>query len=88
MNLKKTKVVFAALSQGLNFRSEKHTFEVCFNDFGVNPLCILCNHWVHKRCKDLKRKLASSINFKYRKCLGSQDIECKVVEHQGKKGVD
>ena len=50
-------------------------------------LCTLCNHWLHRRCSDLKSKLASAINFKCKACLDPSisDIEFKAVELDGNK---
>ena len=58
--------------------SLKNTCGVCFKGVGVSSiLCTLCNHWVHKRCRGLKSKLASAINFKCKACLDPQvsDVE-------------
>ena len=60
VSMKKTKVMVSALNHGPSFESGKHSCGVCFKGVGVSSiLCILCNHWVHKRCSGLKSNLAS-----------------------------
>ena len=77
----------SALNQGPSFQFGKHSCGVCFQGVGVSfILCILCNHWVHKRCSGLQSKLASAKNFKCKACLGPQvSVECKAVELDGNK---
>ena len=61
---------------------------MCFEGVGASSiLCILFNHWVYKRCRGLKRKLAFSINFKCKTCLDSQVsvVDYKAVELDGNK---
>ena len=86
--MKKTKVMVSAMYHGPSFQSGIHSCRVCLKGVGISfILCPLCNHWVHKRCSDLKNKLTSAINFKCKACLDPQisGVDYKAVELDGNK---
>ena len=67
INLKKTKIMESECDIGSASSLGRLSCSLCKKGVNSNLLC-LCEHWVHKRCSDMKGRLRSAPDYKCRKC--------------------
>ena len=74
VNTGKTKVMVSAVGAGETREAGKHPCGVCGSGVGKfnTILCTKCRKWIHKRCSDVKGRLADAEDgFMCRKCKGN-----------------
>ena len=82
VNMPKTKLMFC--SDGTNTLKDSGKFPcaVCRSGVGSNSIyCNFCDHWVHKKCSGIVKKLKPDPSYKCPRCCGlARPIDCQSVE--------
>ena len=69
INVNKTKA-FYTTRNFVRMRIRKYPCSVCGKGLGQNSVqCIKCQHWVHKRCSGVHRRLTKEKDFTCKKCI-------------------
>ena len=82
VNMPKTKLMFC--SDGTNTLKDSGKFPcaVCRSGVGSNSIyCNFCDHWVHKKCSGIVKKLKPDPSYKCPRCCGlARPIDCRSVK--------
>ena len=87
VNVNKTKLVCSKHISSVKSDAIKWPCSICHKGVGINSIFYQgCNHWVHKRCSEIKGRLKADPFFKWVACINniisiSQDDPEVIIEN-------